>query len=159
MEFGAMQKTGRIDISKALQIIPSPLDWKVWQDHLLSHPNRAQADYVVQGIRDGFRVAHLCNEGLAPGTMKSYLAAVRHEQTSMGLGDTHIAQMPQLEYGLKGAKRRSVLGVRKRLPITQSILQKLREVWAKLAEQQDVMGGIMPLFLCLFTFWRDNNAV
>ena len=94
------------------------------------------------------------NEGLAPGIMKSYLAAVRHEQTSMGLGDTHIAQMPQLEYGLKGAKRWLVLGVRKRLPITQSILQKLREVWAKLAEQQDAMGGIMPLFLCLYILER-----
>ena len=69
----------------------------MWQDHLLSHPNRAWADYVVQGIRDGFQVAHLHNEGLAPGMMKSYLAAVRHEQISMGSGDTHIAQMPQLE--------------------------------------------------------------
>ena len=65
-----MQKMGRIDIPKALQVNPSPLDWKVWQDHLLSHPNRARA---VQGIRDTFRVAHLHNEGLAPGTIKSYI--------------------------------------------------------------------------------------
>ena len=49
-------------------------------------------------------IAHLHNEGLSPGTMKSYLAAVRHEQISMRLGDPHIAQMPQLEYVLKGAK-------------------------------------------------------
>ena len=42
-----------------------------------------------------------------------------------------------------------MLGVSKRLPITLSILQKLREVWGMLAEQQDAMGGIMPLFLCL----------
>ena len=61
----------------------------------------------------------------------------------MGLGDPFIAQMLQLEHGLKEAKRRLVLGVRKRLPITPSILQKLREVWDKLAEQQDAMGGIM----------------
>ena len=49
-------------------------------------------------------IAHLHNEGLSPRTMKSYFAAVRHEQISMGLGDPHIAQMPQLEYVSKGAK-------------------------------------------------------
>ena len=49
-------------------------------------------------------IAHLHNEGVSPGTVKSYLAAVRHEQISMALGDLHIAQMPQLEYVLKGAK-------------------------------------------------------
>ena len=49
-------------------------------------------------------IAHLHNEGLSPGTMKSYLAAVRHEQISMGLGNPHIAQLPQLEYVLNGAK-------------------------------------------------------
>ena len=55
----------------------------------------------------------------------------------MGLGDPHTVQMPQLEYILKGAKRQSVSGARKKLLITPSILQKLREVWAKSAEQQD----------------------
>ena len=74
----------------------------------MCHLNRAQADYIVQGIRDDFRVAHLHNEGLAPGMMKSYLAAVRHEQISMSLGDLHIAQMPQLEYVLKETKTVSV---------------------------------------------------
>ena len=77
----------------------------------------------------------------------------------MGLGDPLIAQMPQLEHGLKEAKRRLVSRVCKRLPITPSILQNLREVWGKLAEQQDAMGGIMPLFIYLFMFWRGNNAV
>ena len=50
-------------------------------------------------------IAYLHNEGLSPGIMKSCLAAVKHEQISMELGDPHIAQMPQLEYVLKGAKR------------------------------------------------------
>ena len=49
-------------------------------------------------------VAHLHNERLAPGPMKSYLAAIRHEQISMNLGNPQIPLMPQLEYVLKGAK-------------------------------------------------------
>ena len=28
----------------------------MWQDHLHSHPDKNLADYVIQGIRDGFRV-------------------------------------------------------------------------------------------------------
>ena len=57
--------------------------------------------------------------------MKSYLAAVRHEQISMGLGDPHIAQMPQLEYVLKGAKQLVTSETHKRLPITLSILWQI----------------------------------
>ena len=33
-----------------------PLDWRVWQHYLSSHPDRALAKYVTQGIRDGFWV-------------------------------------------------------------------------------------------------------
>ena len=41
-------------------------------------------------------------DGLAAGTVKSYLAAVRHAQLGLGLGDPHISEMPQLEYVVKG---------------------------------------------------------
>ena len=35
--------------------------------------------------------------------MKSYLAAVRHAQIAMGLGDPVMVKMPHLQYVLKGA--------------------------------------------------------
>ena len=77
--------------------------------------------------------ARLCPTNLSrlatPLTMKSYLAAVRHEQISMGLGDPHTAQMPQLEYVLKGAKRLATFETCKRLPITLSIVQQIKKVW------------------------------
>ena len=60
-------------------------------------------------------VAHLHNERLAPGNMKSYLAAIRHEQISMNSGDPQIPLMPQLEYVLKEAKQRATVGTHKRL--------------------------------------------
>jgi len=34
-------------------------------------------------------VAHLHSEGLAPGTIKSYLAGVRHDQIGAGLGNLY----------------------------------------------------------------------
>ena len=82
-------------------------------------------------------VAHLHNEGLVSGTMKSYLAAIRHEQISINLGDPQIPLMPQLEYVLKGAKLRATVGARKRLPITPMILQQMRKVWLNSANRLD----------------------
>ena len=46
--------------------------------------------------------AHLYREGLVASTVKSYLAAVRHAQIALGLGDPKMAGMPQLEYVTKG---------------------------------------------------------
>ena len=50
-------------------------------------------------------VASLYRGGLSGGTVKSYLAAVRHAQIALGLGDPHSAEMPQLEYVSKGVKK------------------------------------------------------
>jgi len=71
-------------------------------------------------------VAFLYREGLTAGMAKSYLSAARHAQISLGLGDPNIAGMPQLEFVIKGLKKKAAAGQRQtRLPIT---LQALREV-------------------------------
>ena len=44
-------------------------------------------------------------EGLSAGTMKSYLAAVRHAQIAMGLGDPAMVSMPHLQYVLRGTRQ------------------------------------------------------
>ena len=51
-------------------------------------------------------VGHLHQEKLSHGTMKSYLAAVRFEQISRGMGNPSIGSMPKLEYVLKGRRKR-----------------------------------------------------
>ena len=43
-------------VPAVLRTNPSPLDWQEWEKHVASHPNRSLAEYVVQGIRDGFRI-------------------------------------------------------------------------------------------------------
>ena len=67
--------------------------------------------------------------------MKSYLAAVRHEQISMGLGDPHITQMPQLEYVLKGSKRLATSETCKRLLITPSILRQIKKSLGRVCQK------------------------
>ena len=46
-------------------------------------------------------VAYLYNKKLAPSSIKTQLAAITHEQISMGLGTPQITQIPQLEYVVK----------------------------------------------------------
>ena len=59
---------------------------------------------------------YLYRDGLKAGTIKSYLAAVRHTQITLGLGDPKMHSMPQLEYVVRGIKKMVDNSVRPRLP-------------------------------------------
>lgn len=99
-------------------------------------------------------------EGLSAGTMKSYLAAVRHRQIAMGLGDPVMVRMPQLQYVLKGARRRLAgRPKRTRLPITPEILQQLRKSWERLPVRADASMLWAAATLCFFAFLRTGEAV
>jgi len=44
-------------LSGAEEVV-SPLRWKVWQEELKEHPDTELVEFVVRGIRDGFRLGH-----------------------------------------------------------------------------------------------------
>ena len=73
--------------------------------------------------------AHLADEGLAPQTTKSYLAAVRNLQISLGLPDPRDqSSLPILKRVLAGISRARLahqLPPRVRLPITGSLLTRI----------------------------------
>lgn len=73
-------------------------------------------------------VAFLHREGLSSSTVKNYLAAVRHSQISLSMGDPNIGEMPCLDYIVKGLKRLASTPQRPRLPITPEILEQLKRV-------------------------------
>ena len=76
--------------------------------------------------------ACLGQEGLASSTIRTYLSGICQIQIAAGFPDPLIDHMPRLRQALKGIRVQAVRIGRHphpRLPITPSILPKLRRVW------------------------------
>ena len=111
---------------------------------------------LTESVLSSF-VAHLAVNSLKFRTIKVYLSAVRHLQIESGHPDPFLAHMPKLEYVLKGVKREEAekgVGSRTRLPITPSILRKLKQVWEVTAEEWDTRMMWAACCLCFFAFLR-----
>ena len=103
-------------------------------------------------------VAWLANENLKHRTIKVYLSAVRHLQVAAALPDPFSgAPMARLQYVLRGIKKAEVgkgAGPRERLPITPSLLLRMKAVWEPSAEQPDTKMLWAACCLCFFAFLR-----
>uniref|UniRef100_A0A1X7T011 Tyr recombinase domain-containing protein n=1 Tax=Amphimedon queenslandica TaxID=400682 RepID=A0A1X7T011_AMPQE len=75
--------------------------------------------------------AFLAQRGLSPGSISTYLSAVRHLDIQSSASTTPRSAWPYLQYVLRGIKRSSQGGPlqRARLPITPAILHQLHLVW------------------------------
>ena len=45
-----------VRVSPALMGMTSPLRWEVWQEALVLHPDKQYVDYLISGLREGFRI-------------------------------------------------------------------------------------------------------
>lgn len=87
-------------------------------------------------------MAYLADNGVKHSSIKCYLSAIRHLQISAGLSDPFAnASFPRLDYVLKGIKRSqsAKVNTRSRLPITPTILSKIRANWPPLLSSNDSM--------------------
>ena len=107
-----------------------------------------------------FYVAQLANEGLVHTTIKSYLSAVRHLQISEGYPDPRIGDMPRLSQVMRGVKSQQAKEGRQgrpRLPITPSILCKLRQTWEHASGDFDHIMLWAASTTCFFGFMRAGE--
>ena len=104
-------------------------------------------------------VAHLAVRERKASTAKSYLAAVRHSQIALGLGDPRVGDMPQLEYVLKGLKRRSASRpCRTRLPVIPDLMRVMKPSWEKTGPTHNSVVLWAASCLCFFRVFEVGGG-
>ena len=104
--------------------------------------------------------AHLYLEGVGAGTVRSYLAATRHLQIALGLGDPNRISMPRLEYVMRGMKKKAAgRQARIRRPITIRELKVLKQIWEKRPNRTDAMMLWAAAVMCFLGFLRSGEVV
>ena len=85
-----------VRLPKEMERIGTPLDWRVWDKALWDHPDPRFRKYIVEGIRDGFRVGFNYTVGVRrapvnmasaaehPEVVKDYLAVECSEGRVLG---------------------------------------------------------------------------
>ena len=101
-------------------------------------------------------ISYLAKSGLAYGTIRTYLAAIRYLQISQDLPEPRESSMPKLslvERGIRRVKSIEETG-RVRLPITPNILRQLRALWAGNANEFDTIMLWAACCTAFFGFFR-----
>lgn len=74
--------------------------------------------------------AFMADKGLAPQTVKSYLAAIRNTQLSLGLPDpreqSSLPVLKRVQAGISRARLKRAQSSRIRLPITAPLLRRIK---------------------------------
>ena len=105
-------------------------------------------------------VVALARRGLTPGTIKTYLAAVRHAQIVEGLPDIRQTGLPRLKLVQTGVRRVHAFQAPQqhtRLPITPELLNILRQVWLRPPASFDGIMFWAAASACFFGFFRAGE--
>ena len=106
--------------------------------------------------------SYLAREGLKEQSIKTYLAAIRHLQLTMGLPDPRdSSSLPRLRLVLMGIRRMQAdsrnYTPRTRLPITPPILHRIRELWNGRSTRASYVMPWAAVTLCFFGFFRSGE--
>ena len=85
--------------------------------------------------------SYLAIQKLSHSKIKCYLSAVRHLQIEQGWSDPKIHEMAKMELVLREVKRLQASGKcspKQKLPITPSLLFKIKQVWEKEPISRDI---------------------
>ena len=107
-------------------------------------------------------VSYLGKKGLAVGTIKSYLAAVRNLQIGYGYPSPFDASMPQLDMIMRGIKMTRGKQGRtptRKLPITPKILRQIRGTWVRIDSDYNMTMLWAAAVTCFFGFMRAGELM
>lgn len=106
-------------------------------------------------------VVFLARQGLAPTTIRTYLAAIRHAQIARGLPEMRQGGLPRLQLVQTGIRReRALQGTQQmaaRLPITTDVLRRLHSVWLTGPVRHDNAMMWAASSACFFGFFRAGE--
>ena len=123
------------------------------------HSQRTKSPFPVSEQTLCRFVAWLHMQHLSSSTANNYLAAVRHSQVALGLGDPKMASMAQLEYVIRGMKRTAQTSKRTRLPISPAILLGMKRTWQRHPNPRDAAMLWAAATMCFFGFLRVGEMV
>ena len=106
--------------------------------------------------------AYLADEGLAAQSIKTYLAAIRNLQLSLGLPDSRdTSTLPRLKLLLAGVRRvrarNPTRPPRVRLPITLATLGALKQAWERTTVTHNTLMLWAAATTCFFGFFRSGE--
>ena len=107
-------------------------------------------------------VAALARQGLAPSTIKTYLASVRHAQIVRGLSEprehSNLSRLRPVQAGVQRARvEQGHTRVRQRLPVTPAHLRLVHGVWNHHAPDPDIVMLWATATVCFFRFFRSGK--
>ena len=108
-----------------------------------------------------YYVACLGQQGLAHSSIRTYLSGIRQLQISHGFKDINFDEMPRLRQIIKGVQidqARKGRTSRPRLPITPSILRKIKSVWLHKESSPDRLMLWAASTTAFFGFCRSGEV-
>ena len=69
-----------IRLPYGLDHIVTPLLWQSWQASLADHPDRASINWLIAGIRDGFRIGYDYTRGKPKSSQRNLISALERPQ-------------------------------------------------------------------------------
>ena len=117
--------------------------------------HHAQAPLPVSQSLLCYYITFLAKSGLAYGTIKTYLSAVRYLHVANDLVDPAAVPMPKMKMVANGIRKVQATSSHQkpRLPITPTILNQIRALWSPKAHDNGTIMLWAASCLCFFGFF------
>ena len=159
-----MQASFRNNCSSSLSVCVSEIRWRLIIEVVLYGPTDRYTDRQTEFTQTTYcRLAPIFLIW-NPNVGNVYLAGIRHMQIAIGLPDPKgFSSMPRLKLVQSGIQRytsqQHTNTGKIRLPITPTILQRIRDYWLPKSEEPDIKIPWAAVVICFFGFRSGEITV